>query len=346
MNEKTHYRPIKGSRKRGFFGGFSNLWMAADHLLLVSSSGWADRWKESYRRFYFRDIQALIVAENRLRRNWSMGLLLTALFFLAMAALFHEIGIFFHLPVALIVLLFFLVNWFKGPTCTTRIVTAVQATPLPCSRLGNATRLRKELTGAIEEQQGHFDTEHIEKLGGRLQELSTAKQQDPSQSDQSWMIDEPIPLFNNLAHIITFTLFIVQAIISALSLGGRGQLLYFTETILFLVTLVSVTMALYYQSRSRIKGALVKLTWVSMAWLVGSIILNFGLLIEVITTRATDMAKVFNNDYELWLMMGQIDPADSLYLRLLLTTRVVCFSLLGIGGLLLSLRFAGKNADD
>jgi hypothetical protein len=50
------YRKLPG-RRRGFVFG-SSVWLGSDHLLLVKSS----RFREEYRRFYFRDIQAIVTA--------------------------------------------------------------------------------------------------------------------------------------------------------------------------------------------------------------------------------------------------------------------------------------------
>ena len=39
----------------------SNLWLGKDHLLLVESNGYSER----YKRFYFKDIQALIIRKTK-----------------------------------------------------------------------------------------------------------------------------------------------------------------------------------------------------------------------------------------------------------------------------------------
>lgn len=51
------YRRLPG-RRRGFLFG-SSVWLGSDHLLLVKS----ERFREEYRRFYFRDIQAVVTAK-------------------------------------------------------------------------------------------------------------------------------------------------------------------------------------------------------------------------------------------------------------------------------------------
>jgi len=55
--ERVKYRKLPG-RRRGFLFG-SSVWLGPDHLLLVKSA----RFREDYKRFYFRDVQAIVTAE-------------------------------------------------------------------------------------------------------------------------------------------------------------------------------------------------------------------------------------------------------------------------------------------
>ena len=54
---KSIYQRLTG-RKRTLFG-FSQLWLAPDHILLVRST----RFTENYQRFSLADIQAIVVTE-------------------------------------------------------------------------------------------------------------------------------------------------------------------------------------------------------------------------------------------------------------------------------------------
>jgi len=53
---RVRYRKLPG-RRRGFLFG-SSVWLGPDHLLLVKSA----RFREEYKRFYFRDVQAIVTA--------------------------------------------------------------------------------------------------------------------------------------------------------------------------------------------------------------------------------------------------------------------------------------------
>ena len=57
QQERVKYRKLPG-RRRGFLFG-SSVWLGPDHLLLVKSA----RFREDYKRFYFRDIQAIVTAD-------------------------------------------------------------------------------------------------------------------------------------------------------------------------------------------------------------------------------------------------------------------------------------------
>jgi hypothetical protein len=69
------YRRLPG-RRRGVING-SSLWMGSDHILLVKTA-W---FREEYKRFYLRDIQAIVVAPGP-RFYFSMPMLLCALLWL------------------------------------------------------------------------------------------------------------------------------------------------------------------------------------------------------------------------------------------------------------------------
>ncbi len=62
---KMKYKRLPGGR-RGFFRSAS-LWLGDDHLLAIT--GW--RFKEEYNRYYYRDIQAVVVARTR---RWAVTL--------------------------------------------------------------------------------------------------------------------------------------------------------------------------------------------------------------------------------------------------------------------------------
>lgn len=336
MKKPHKYSYIKGSRRRGFLGGYESMWLADDHLLLLRSNGWADRWRESNRRFYFRDIQALIFCETKKRRNISLGLLCPALFFLLMALLFQETGYLFHVPNALFFFLFSGIYWFKGPTCRCSIQTAVQSTSLPCFRMRAAVKLKEQLQPRIEQAQGHFERQHfyaVQKMVNQPDSStpSSSQKQLPKHTIQD------IPNFNNSFHILAFLLVLGQVATSLVAMQSRGQVLFLLETCLLLASLGCLITALYRQSRSQLRGGLSWITWIALGSLFIFLLMNFGLLIEVVKNLAKT-GTVPSNEYELWRLMAMIDPADSPFLQLLLWAKVYVYGTIGGIGLVLSFK--------
>src|SRR2546423_4563068 len=111
-----------------FRGRRVQLWQGEDHLLLVEWDGY----REYYKRFDYRDIQAFIVRKTNgtLILNAILGAVVCILAALAIGS--SEIG----LRVFLLILvgifgLILLANAISGPTCRCSIRTAVQTDELP-----------------------------------------------------------------------------------------------------------------------------------------------------------------------------------------------------------------------
>src|SRR4030095_8113184 len=67
MTESEHgpgYRRLPGMGRN--LMSFSRLWLGRDHLLAVYSTGYS----ENYKRFYYRDIQALITRTTSRGKIW------------------------------------------------------------------------------------------------------------------------------------------------------------------------------------------------------------------------------------------------------------------------------------
>ena len=132
------YRKLPG-RGSGVIGS-SALWEGDTHLLIVKS--WPSG--ESYRRFFFADIQAIILRRTKKRMviNIVLGVLLLLIGGPLVAAMIENSGE----PgwgaaggiVAGVFLVFIVVNSLLGPACTLHIQTAIQ-----CERLPTVRRVRR-----------------------------------------------------------------------------------------------------------------------------------------------------------------------------------------------------------
>jgi hypothetical protein len=147
----------------------SSLWIGEDHLLNIDSA----RYSEDYKRFYFRDIQAITIRTTQRRRVWNLVLGLLVIIWLGMlgnslppnVADTWTRAIFTAWFLLLAVLL--LLNNVMGPTCATYIRTAVQTEELPS--LNRVRRARKFLdvvrpliVAAQQQQEPQQQQEHEE----------------------------------------------------------------------------------------------------------------------------------------------------------------------------------------
>lgn len=149
--ENIKYKRLPG-RKRGIFHGAS-LWLGDDHLLAVS--GW--RFTEDYKRYYYRDIQALVVTrEGRFVAPlpWVLAALAAGV-----TALIAKAGSVAWLAEActgiLVVLGLYLLIVSLTQSCRCRIQTAVSREELPSLyRMWSARKAVAILERRIGEEQG------------------------------------------------------------------------------------------------------------------------------------------------------------------------------------------------
>jgi hypothetical protein len=150
---REHYRKLPGRRRGILFG--SSVWMGSDHLLLVTSA----RFRESYRRFYFRDIQAIVTAEARRfhisTRSALIGFLWT--WFLGFANLNGNApaGVRWVANLGAILLVFVWAYQSAKCSCRCRIYTAVSSEDLPSLyRTWTARRFLEKVEPYLAQAQG------------------------------------------------------------------------------------------------------------------------------------------------------------------------------------------------
>jgi hypothetical protein len=171
---QREYRRLTRTRDRALFsfGTYSrtSLWLGRDHLLCIDASSYTER----YKRFYFRDIQAitLVASKRRMIWNWVLGVLFAVPAFFLIAGLlatwdravqssdtvtFVVLGI----PAGLLLVLL-LINNLRGRACVGYLRTAVQIEQLPSlSRFRQARKVLDRIRPLITEVQGGLAPEEI-----------------------------------------------------------------------------------------------------------------------------------------------------------------------------------------
>lgn len=170
-SEPQTYRRLPG--KGATATSYHRLYQGPDHLLQVASTGYS----ESYKRFYFRDIQSVIVQRTSLGKilNWVFGgLTVLCLVFWGLVVSesvaygFGEgigsgYGVLAVLltPVSIVPCI---VNLVLGPTCECIIRTAVQVERLPTlRRVRRAEKFLEQIKAFIEAEQGQLTPEELER---------------------------------------------------------------------------------------------------------------------------------------------------------------------------------------
>ncbi len=152
---KSIYRRLTG-RYRTLLG-YSQLWIASDHLLLLKSS----RIAEEYRRFAFSDIQAVVITELPDSQVTQFVGVLAALLWTALAATVTATfsrGFFLVTGVWLLALA--TINLVRGRRCRCHLYTAVSRELLtPVRRVRTARTFLARIRPEIEAIQGTLPTD-------------------------------------------------------------------------------------------------------------------------------------------------------------------------------------------
>jgi hypothetical protein len=152
------YRRLPGTGYQ-VLGRRIQLWEGADHLLLVEWDGH----REYYKRFDYRDIQALMIRKTNafMIRNAIFGALFCIFGALAIGTTELE-GRIFLLVISGIVGLILFANAIRGPSCRCSIRTAVQTNELlSLTRIRSTRKVLGRLRPRIAAAQGELRPDEI-----------------------------------------------------------------------------------------------------------------------------------------------------------------------------------------
>lgn len=144
----------------------SSLWLAKDHLLCIDTNGYT----ENYKRFYFRDIQAVSLRKTQraLVGNIVLGGCAALFGIGALSVGVAGFDIVLWIVTGLLLLLLGL-NILGGSSCVCQLKTAVQTEELPAlNRVRRARKILKRIRPFIEEAQGPVDNSQIPVLMRQL----------------------------------------------------------------------------------------------------------------------------------------------------------------------------------
>jgi hypothetical protein len=317
----SSYRRLPGrGRKSGFLhsiGGSCSLWQTDENLLLVESNGIT----ESYRRFFFKDIQAVVIQRTNFSRNFNY-IAASILFVSAILHFSNALGNGF-LDSALMFVLFIslislVLNCFMGATCTCRIITPVQDEEIPSlKRLKNAIKVKKVIDNACTDIQGSLSEEDILTRPVPVKQASV-------QSDASNMLKPFIGRY----HTLTFATVLVQGLLLGLDIINHYVVYNYIQIALGSAASIFIIIALVKQHDSDASSMIKAIMWTTIVFICLSTIVLFGAKMPYL------MEKAMVSQYDMYKSMANISPNDSKAVYWCYVISFLGYTVLGAAGLL------------
>lgn len=322
-----------------------SLWAAKDHVLYVANEGYS----EEYRRFYYRDIQAIIVRKtvtgavgSAILSIISTGLLLWLLYgvnedwdIAGLVVLGFTAGLFI-IPL--------LVNMFRGPTCATFMRTAVQTERIhSLNRLRTAMKAVRRLREPIEEVQGQFAAELVPKMEeetARLEEEEARRKAAAAATAKAKAASRPLKPHRGQVHRILFAFLLADFCHNCLQLHFTDPNLFLVDVALGVGVVVTAVIALIRQNRTTLWTGIKVVTWATLPYLVIlNILANMFFFVFSMTGRA-----IGQSTWDMYRTIYATSPHESWLRMAMVVASIVGSGGLGLSGLLMFNRFKRDEA--
>lgn len=321
------YKKFPGKHKK--FIGSDRLWFGQDHLLLVSSTGIS----EDYKRFYYKDIQAL----NVMKTNGRMVHVIIAFLLLgltcAITAWIYSIDN--HNPEVLVpgsmisfVLICYLVWLFiKGPFCKTYIYSSVQKENLtPLKTVKKSQKFLTIILPKIEAAQGILDSQMLSSQARRVTAASSAILQHAKANAKK--------IISPVWHRALFLSLMGLGVIMTALILSRSPVLFAVSGFALLLILLTNTATLVKQAGSTLSSKIKTMTITSMVFLILTIGCGYVEFVFFMFKNMETWAKSSRNQWELTKLYAQINPFDYPLILGIDIFLISAFFILGLAGLI------------
>jgi hypothetical protein len=322
MPKTKEYSKLPGKGRSAVIT-FETLWLGKDHVLAIYSK----RFSEEYKRFYFKDIQAIITRKNRhgLFINIILGLISSffSLFLLDGWSYFPGIT-------AILFLLLLLINWLRGPTCNTYIQTAIQTEALhSLNRLKTAQKVMDRLKPLIEGAQGALRPEDI------TAETSTRKPAAPLRPRYQHGSALPATALKHesgTVHKLLYSVLLSDGVLTTIDLFNNHWIFSALGSLFTIGIAITVIMAVVRQNNTDLKKSIQNLTWISLIYFIIVFILSITISYILLFQNMLTNPEVAYDNLAIMRILSSMNPFEHVWL--------LVFFLIGIfGGL--SLGFSG-----
>ena len=281
--------PGRGRKTSGWIGlgaAVNTIWLASDHLLLRES---VYGLSESYKRFYFRDIQAFIVRRSARWIAWiSIWMILSLVFIFCWGMTQRRAGVW--LVLAAICFFLAVIQLARGPTCVTYLVTAVQRELLgSLNTRRKVRRVFKTLVPLIEGKQGRFDS-------SSLAEPATSPPGEPSAARTAAVsaapVTAPIAVTPSRLHLALFLTTLIGGCVALWETFKSSAVTINVAAVLLAAIIVLAVITLALQGRRRVSKLVAGFTWTITIGYIVAWILIYTIYSTVFSfQQAADRAK-------------------------------------------------------
>ena len=321
VGETSTYQKLPG-KKKGFLVGYHTLWQGSDHVLQIYSRLGV----EDYKRFYFNDIQAIITRKTDTGKiqNFVLGAL-TGLFGLFAVTSGGGWSI-FNAIIAGVMLLVLIINVFKGPTCKTYLLTAVQTEKLnSLHRLKTTQPVMNRLRSLIEQVQGRINPETLAQqpadvFTNQTRHALPGMRKRPLKAKKSE---------KGRVHLALFAFLVVDSLFIAFSFFYTHVALSLLGTAVSMLLAICVIVALVKQHESNLKQSLRNITWAALGYVCFSFVA--GYVVSVALTFKHP--EIWRNQWEMLKLLSNTSPWES---PLLMTIDIIALCgalIIGIPGI-------------
>ncbi|NIO10223.1 MAG: hypothetical protein GTO40_20345 [Deltaproteobacteria bacterium] len=329
LAKETEYQSLPGSgiRSGRFFAVAptrSRLWLAKDHLLCVDN----DHFTENYRRFYYKDIQAISIRKTYRWETWSILLVVLALLTAGLAHLLGDSTLLWTVEGVFCV--FLVINLLRGPSCMCHLYTQVHTEELSSlGRLKNALRTREHLIPRIQSVQGSLSGIDAEEFPSKV----VSKRAEASRSSNPGSRPHlNARTYRGGAHRFLFALLLCAGLVNLILLQNHRMSVSILNIALGVGLLVSVIVAIVRQYEVPIRTSVRSLTWVTLAFTTSVYVV--GMVRYMMVTLSNP--NIAANQWELLKIYATPAPVEAPILLGLRVVYVVVSLALAVPGLLLS----------
>ena len=298
------------------------------------------RWgSEDYKRYYYQDIQAIVTRKNDVGKiqNFVLGALIGLFGLFAVTS--GSDWMLFHAFIAVMVLFILLINVFRGPTCETLLLTAVQTEKLhSLHRLSTAQAVMNQIKPIIERFQGHLAPETLAQQSARLD--SRVKNRPSTRLPQK--TSKARKHESGRVHLLLFALLTFNGLIVAAGFVLTHAGLAFLGTAVMLIMGICVVVALVKQHESNLKHPLRTMTWAALGYVCFSFVSSYMISVGL-AFRNPDIVQ---NQWEMIKLFANTTPWDSALMMTLNIIALIGSVLIGIPGLFLVKKYQPARRRD